>query len=75
MEEEYREMSQDMYREKEAFEWVEVTFGDIDTPPEADIDKKWAAVAKKRLDQLRSGEVQPIPGEEVFQRIWNRFSK
>jgi putative addiction module component (TIGR02574 family) len=44
-------------------------------PPESEIDKKWAAVAKKRLEQLRSGEVQPVPGEEVFQRIWNRFSK
>jgi putative addiction module component (TIGR02574 family) len=43
--------------------------------PESDIDKKWAAVAKKRLSQLRSGEVQPVSGEEVFQRIWNRLSK
>ncbi|MDP2983198.1 MAG: addiction module protein [Candidatus Latescibacter sp.] len=44
-------------------------------PPESEIDKKWAAVAKRRLEQLRSGEVQPVPGEEVFQKIWNRFSK
>ena len=44
-------------------------------PPESEIDKKWAALAKRRLEQLRSGEVQPVPGEEVFQKIWNRFSK
>ncbi|HEX3048222.1 MAG TPA: addiction module protein [Bacillota bacterium] len=44
-------------------------------PPESEIDLKWAAIATKRLEQLRSGEVQPVPGDEVFQKIWNRFSK
>ena len=43
--------------------------------PESNIDKKWIAVAKHRLQQMRSGEVNPIPGEEVFARIWKRFSK
>jgi putative addiction module component (TIGR02574 family) len=43
-------------------------------PPEADIDKQWALVAKRRLAQLRSGEVQPVPGEAVFKKIWDRFS-
>ncbi len=43
-------------------------------PPESDIDKKWAAVAKQRLKELRSGEAEAIPGDEVFQRIWQRFS-
>lgn len=43
--------------------------------PESEIDKKWAMVAKWRLMQLRSGEVQSIPGDEVFQKIWDRFSK
>lgn len=44
-------------------------------PPESEIDRKWAAVARRRLEQLRSGEVHAVPGEEVFQRIWNRFSR
>ncbi len=43
-------------------------------PPESDIDKKWAAVAKQRLTELRSGESKAIPGDEVFNKIWNRFS-
>jgi hypothetical protein len=30
LEKEYREMSQNENREKEAFEWAEATFGDID---------------------------------------------
>lgn len=43
-------------------------------PPESDIDKKWADVAKQRLSELRSGEVKAIPGDEVFSKIWNKYS-
>jgi putative addiction module component (TIGR02574 family) len=43
-------------------------------PPETDIDKKWASVARRRLAELRSGEVKAVPGDEVFKNIWNRFS-
>ncbi len=44
-------------------------------PPESDIDKKWEEVAKRRLEELRSGQVQTIPGDEVFEKIWKRFPK
>lgn len=44
-------------------------------PTNDEIDRKWIEVAKKRLDELRSGEVKPIPGEEVFRKINDRFSK
>ena len=43
-------------------------------PPDSEIDRKWAAVVRRRLSELRSGEVKAIPGEEVFSRIWKRFS-
>ena len=43
-------------------------------PPDSDIDKKWAAIAKRRIAELHSGEVEAVPGEEVFSRIWMRFS-
>ena len=43
--------------------------------PESDIDKKWVLVANVRLQKMRSGEVKAIPGEEVFSKIWSRFSK
>jgi len=44
-------------------------------PPQTEIDEKWASVAKRRLDNVRSGEVEAIPGEQVFERIWNRFKE
>jgi putative addiction module component (TIGR02574 family) len=43
--------------------------------PNPAIDKKWAAVAKQRLEELRLGKVKPIPGDEVFERVDKRFSK
>ncbi len=43
--------------------------------PDPAIDKKWAEVAKRRLEELRSGKVKPIPGDEVFKRVQKRFSK
>lgn len=43
-------------------------------PPESDIDKKWVTVAKQRLKELRSGEVEAVPGDDVFQKMWKRFS-
>ncbi|MBW2040001.1 MAG: addiction module protein [Deltaproteobacteria bacterium] len=43
--------------------------------PNPAIDKKWAEVAKRRLGELRSGKVKPIPGNEVFDRVHERFAK
>lgn len=43
-------------------------------PPDPEIDRKWAAVAKRRLEELRSGRVKPVPGQEVFARIRQRFA-
>jgi len=42
-------------------------------PPESDIDRKWAQVAERRLAELRSGKVKPVPGEQAFAKIWKRF--
>ena len=44
-------------------------------PPDPEIDKKWAAVAKRRLEDLRSGRVTPVPGEEVFAKIRQQFAR
>jgi putative addiction module component (TIGR02574 family) len=41
--------------------------------PETDIDRRWAEAARRRLAELRSGKVTPVPGEEVFARAWKRL--
>ncbi len=44
-------------------------------PIDTDIDRKWIEVNKKRLNELKSGKVKGIPGDEVFDKIWKRFEK
>ena len=43
--------------------------------PESDMDKKWMIVAHRRLMEMRTGTSTPVPGDEVFERIWKKFNK
>jgi putative addiction module component (TIGR02574 family) len=41
--------------------------------PASDMDQKWGELAVQRLSDLKTGLVQAIPGEEVFEEIWKRY--
>lgn len=43
--------------------------------PESEIDKKWSAISRKRLDELRSGSIIPVKGDEVFKNVFKRFER
>ena len=43
-------------------------------PPDSEMDRRWADVAKRRLAELRSGQVEAVPGDDVFTKIWKRFT-
>jgi putative addiction module component (TIGR02574 family) len=43
------------------------------TDPE--IDRKWAEVARHRLEDLRSGRVKSLPGDEVLAKARKRFEQ
>lgn len=43
--------------------------------PSSDMDTKWTEAARRRLEELRSGTVKAIPGDEVFERVRKRFAK
>ncbi|MCK4401318.1 addiction module protein [bacterium] len=44
-------------------------------PPDSDLDRKWVEVAKLRLKELRSARVKAVPGNQVFDKIQERFSR
>jgi putative addiction module component (TIGR02574 family) len=44
-------------------------------PPEPGVDAAWASVARCRLDELRSGTVEGVSGEVVFERIRQLYAK
>ena len=43
--------------------------------PDPEIDREWAAVAKRRLSELRSGSVRPVPGDAVLARARERIER
>lgn len=44
-------------------------------PPDPDVDQKWAEAAKRRLEELRSGRVKAVPGDQVFAKVRERFGE
>ena len=40
----------------------------LDNAAAGRIDQLWAAEAKRRRDEVRAGQVHPVPGDEVFAR-------
>jgi putative addiction module component (TIGR02574 family) len=41
----------------------------LDSPTREEIDQLWAEEAERRVQQIKNGEVEPIPGEEVFKEM------
>jgi len=47
----------------------------LNAPSKEEVDKAWAEESERRIDELESGKVQTIPGEEVFREIRKRLKK
>ena len=45
------------------------------SPSQTDIDEMWKIEVERRVEEVRSGKVKTIPGEQVFEEIRNRFGK
>lgn len=41
-------------------------------PIQKEIDELWAAEVEKRVEEIKSGKVKTIPGDEVFKKILGR---
>ena len=42
---------------------------------EADLEREWVEVARRRRDEVRSGKVKPIPAAKVYRRIERLLAK
>ncbi len=43
-------------------------------PTKKEIDDLWAEEAEKRVEDIKTGKVKTIPGDEVFKEIGKRFN-
>jgi len=42
-------------------------------PPEEGVEEAWAEEIKRRVDDIRSGKVKMIPGEQVLRELAKEF--
>ncbi len=47
----------------------------LNLPIRAEIDRLWAEEAERRVSQIEQGDVELIPGDEVFSRIRRKHGK
>lgn len=45
----------------------------LEPADEGDIDEAWRIESERRLVQIESGEVQSVPGDDVFARVRRRL--
>lgn len=45
----------------------------LDGPPDADVEEAWRIEIERRVGQIERGEVQPVPGDEVLERLRRRL--
>jgi len=48
---------------------IRLLIGELDGPPDPDIEKAWIAEAKSRHQELLDGRVKGIPGDQVFANV------
>ena len=54
---------------------VDRILASLNLPTCPDIDKLWAAEAERRVAQIDRGEVELVPGEEVFAKIRRKYAR
>jgi len=58
---------------EERAELIRLLIADLDGPPDANIQKAWVEEAQKRYREIIEGEVQTVPGEQVFENLRSRL--
>lgn len=54
---------------------VDRILASLNLPTRSDIDRLWAEEAERRLAEIDRGEVDLVPGEEVFNKIRRKYGK
>ncbi|MFA6473003.1 MAG: addiction module protein [Candidatus Latescibacterota bacterium] len=54
---------------------VEKLLMSLNLPIQAEIDRLWVEEAERRVSQIETGEVELIPGDEVFAKIRRKYQR
>lgn len=47
----------------------------LNLPTQPEIDRLWAQEAERRVGEIERGEVELIPGEEIFAKIRRKYAR
>jgi len=54
---------------------VEKLLTSLNLPIQAEIDQLWVEEAERRVSQIERGDVELVPGDEVFAKIRRKYQK
>ena len=54
---------------------VEKLLTSLNLPIQEEIDRLWVEEAERRLSQIERGDVELIPGDEVFAKIRRKYQR
>ncbi len=54
---------------------VEKLLASLNLPTRAEIDRLWVEEAERRVPQIDRGDVELLPGEEVFAKIRRKYRR
>lgn len=54
---------------------VEKLLASLNLPTQSEIDRLWAKEAERRVSQIDRGDVELIPGDEVFAKIRRKYRR
>lgn len=56
-------------------ELLRALIGELDGPADMDVEQAWLVEARRRHREIAEGKVQPVPAQQVFDRLRARLKK
>ena len=56
-------------------ELIRALIADLDGPADGDVERAWLQEAQRRYREVAEGNVQPVPGERVFENLRARLKR
>lgn len=54
---------------------IRALIGELDGPPDADVERAWLEETHRRRAELLSGKVQGIPADQVYEHLRKRLRR
>lgn len=54
---------------------IRALIGELDGPPDADVERAWVEEARRRQREIASGAVTGVPGRQVFNNLRRRLKQ